>query len=273
MTRLTDAERREPTRMAGNRPRTPDLAVSRHAHMAEAFEIFAAGMGPFIDRRMAGYFADDPSWEEAAANRMGRAAEHGAADPLFQLLVLRRFWAPVFAEYFGQDLRGLIAQLVEARNLWAHFNLPDDTSYLDRILLAIERLLAPVDPEPVGRLRHLRSRLKNPVTGDGADAIDGPTQVDLLELRRQLGETEGAFVDLQTQFETVRRQLDLSRKASAGKQLRLTQLEQELLERDGAASALLSEIEFERATRNRLEWLFAGFIAVMLIVMVLLAQV
>lgn len=267
--------------MAENRARTPSLALSRHAQMAEAFELFATGMGPFIDERMTRYFADDPSWEEAAANRMGRANEHGAADPLFQLLVLRRFWSPVFADFFGQDLRGLVAQLVEARNLWAHFNLPDDTAYLDRILLAIERILAPVDPDPVGRLRQIRSRLKNPTTddtdtsSDGSDA-DGRTSdvpsVDVIALRRQLGESEGAFQEIQTQLDTMKQQLDVSRKASAGKQLRLTQLEQELLEREGRTSELRSTIEFERSTRNRVEWLFVSFIAVMMVVMVLLAQ-
>ncbi len=238
--------------------------------MAEAFAIFASGMGPFIDERMARYFADDPSWEEAAANRMGRANEHGAADPLFQLLVLRRFWAPVFADFFGQDLRNLIAQLVEARNLWAHFNLPDDTVYLDRILLAIERILATVDPDPVRRLRQIRGRLKNPTTDDGEP---GETDaVDIVALRTQLGESEGAFQDIQMQLDTMKKQLDMSRKASAGKQLRLAQLEQELLLRNDAATDLAIVIETERVTRNRVEWLFVSFIAVMLVMMVLLAQ-
>lgn len=209
--------------------------------------------------------------EEAAANRMGRANEHGAADPLFQLLVLRRFWAPVFADFFGQDLRGLIAQLVEARNLWAHFNLPDDTAYLDRILLAIERILAPVDPDPVRRLRKIRSRLKNPTTDDTESSGHDPG-VDVVALRRQLGESEGAFHDVQTQLDTMKQQLDVSRKASAGKQLRMAQLEQELLEREGRATELKSTIEIEQSTRNRVEWLFVSFIAVMMVVMVLLAQ-
>lgn len=262
--------------MADNRARTPTLALSRHAQMAEAFELFATGMGPFIDERMTRYFVDDPSWEEAAANRMGRANEHGAADPLFQLLVLRRFWSPVFAEFYGQDLRGLIGQLVEARNLWAHFNLPDDTAYLDRILLAIERILAPVDPDPVRRLRQIRSRLKNPSTDDTEASTDESDvdvpDVDVVALRRQLGESEGAFQDVQTQLDTMKQQLDVSRKASAGKQLRLAQLEQELLERDGRTTELRSTIEVERSTRNRVEWLFVSFIAVMMVVMVLLAQ-
>lgn len=254
--------------MPNELPATPDLAVSRHGQMAEAFELLAGALGPFIDERMAAYFADDLSWEETAANRMGRANEHGATDPLFQLLVLRRFWGPVFAEFFGQDLRNLVAQLIEARNLWAHFNLPDDTAYLDRILLSIERIAAPVDPDSTTRLRQLRSRLKNPTTDDaGMPRID---DVDLIALRSQLGETEGAFQDLQDQFSEIKEQLDLARRASAGKQLRLTVLEQELMEASGQTRMLEHHLEQELGTRQRLEWMFVVFIAAMLLVMVLL---
>ena len=252
-------------------PKTPDLAVSRHGQMAEAFEVLASALGPFIDQRMAAYFADDLSWEQTAANRMGRANEHGATDPLFQLLVLRRFWGPVFAEFFGEDLRGLVAQLIEARNLWAHFNLPDDTAYLDRILLSIERIAAPVAPEESSRLRKIRSRLRNPTTDDqGFSSID---DVDLIGLRAQLGETETAFQDLQDQFSEIKEQLDIARRASAGKQLRLTMLERELLDASGQTAALEDHLERERGSRHRMEWLFVVFIAAMLMVMVLLTTI
>ncbi len=248
--------------------RTPDLKISRHGQMTEAFELLAQGIGPFIDERMTVYFADDLSWEDAAANRMGRANEHGATDPLFQLLVLRRFWGPVFSDFFGEDLRGLVAQLIEARNLWAHFSLPDDTSYLDRILLSIERLLSPVAPDDAIALRRIRTRLRNPSTDDAAGAIQEP--VDLIALRTQLGETEGAFQQLQTDFAAITEQLTIARKASAGKQLRLNMLERELLETTGQAARLEHHLAFEMGARQRLEWIFVAFIAVMLLVMVLL---
>ncbi|MDA3038226.1 MAG: Swt1 family HEPN domain-containing protein [Actinomycetota bacterium] len=248
--------------------RTPDLKISRHGQMTEAFELLAQGVGPFIDDRMSVYFADDLSWEDAASNRMGRANEHGATDPLFQLLVLRRFWGPVFSEFFGEDLRSLVAQLIEARNLWAHFSLPDDTAYLDRILLSIERLMSPVAPESAIVLRRIRTRLKNPWTDDVAG--DSQEPVDLVALRSQLGETEGAFQQLQTDFAAINEQLTIARKASAGKQLRLNMLERELLETTGQAAQLEHHLAFERNPRQRLEWIFVVFIAVMLLVMVLL---
>lgn len=256
--------------MAGDNARTPDLATSRHAQLAEAFEIFARGMGPFIDERMADYFADEMSWTETAANRMGRPAEHGATDPLFQLLVLRRFWGPVFAEHFGDDLRGLIGQVIEARNLWAHFNLPDDTAYLDRILLSLERVLAPVAPTDVSNLRPIRTRLKNPVVGD--DRSDDPVdRVDTSNLQAQLIDSESAFEDLQTQYSDMSDELKQSRRAAADKQLRIATIERQLNEVHGRSEVLETYLNAERSSRNRIEWLFVGFITVMLLLMVLIS--
>lgn len=247
----------------------PDLRVSRHGQLAEAFEIFATGMGPFIDAQMHGHFADEISWAEAAANRLGRPTEHGATDPLFQLLVLRRFWGPVFSSTFHQDLRRLVEQLIEARNLWAHFNLPDDTAYLDRVLLAIERILAPVEPESVRGLRKIRARLKNPTPIDGqAEPAPG---IDRAELERQLVDTEAAFADLRRQQESLTSQLALARRANAGRQHRLSEMEQQLLEAAGRSQVLETYLRNERMARSRMEWLFVGFIAAMLVVMVLLA--
>lgn len=250
-------------------PSTPDLAISRHGQLAEAFETFAVGMGPFIDDRMAAYFPNEFSWAETAANRMGRPAEHGATDPLFQLLVLRRFWGPVFADFFGNDLRGLIGQVIEARNLWAHFSLPDDAAYLDKILLSIERILAPVAPEHVSRLRTIRTKLRNPETGD-SDA-EMLITVDALALRTQLGETEAAFDDLQGELSDLATQLDHSRKAAAAKQLRIAAIEKQLNDVHGRSDILQTYLDDERSSRSRMEWLFVGFITVMLIVMVIIS--
>lgn len=247
----------------------PDLRVSRHGQMAEAFEIFALGMGPFIDTEMHQHFADETSWTEAAANRLGRPAEHGATDPLFQLLVLRRFWGPVFSDTFATDLRRLVEQLIEARNLWAHFNLPDDPAYLESILLAIERILAPIDPDSVGDLRKIRARLKNPVIS-GDEQAEVP-DVDPAILEQHLTDTEAAFSDLKSQQEALTSQLALARRANAGRQHRLSEMEQELLEAAGRSEILETYLRNERLTKSRMEWLFVGFIAAMLLVMVLLA--
>lgn len=255
--------------MSTDFPTTPDLAISRHGQLAEAFETFASGMGPFIDERMANYFPGELNWAETAANRMGRPAEHGATDPLFQLLVLRRFWGPVFADFFGNDLRSIIGQIIEARNLWAHFSLPEDAAYIDKILLSIERVLAPVAPERVSRLRQIRTRLKNPETDDSSPSA--LLEVDALSLQVQLGETEAAFDDLQGEMTDLTSELNNSRRAAANKQLRIAAIEKQLQDVHGRSDVLQTYLDAERNSRSRMEWLFVGFITVMLIVMVIIS--
>lgn len=255
----------------------PNLAVSRHGLLAQAFEIMADVLGPFIDERMAVYFAGEPSWSEAAANRLGRPAEHGATDPLFQLLVLRRFWGPVFSDFFGRDLRGLVNELIETRNLWAHFSLPEEVDQLDRAVLAVERLLAPIEPEAASSLRRLRSRLHNPTefgshpgpTRAGEATDQGEPAVNMALLAAQLSETEVVFHELQTRYGDVVEQLDKSRKIAASKHVRLIALEHQLIEIEGRTQAAEAFLAEERTTRYRIEWLFVGLLATLLLFMVL----
>lgn len=317
-----------------------DLAIGRHAVMAEAFELLANHLGPFIDDRMAEYFCNEPSWAEAAANRLGRPAEHGATDPLFQLLVLRRFWGPVFADFYGQDLRQIIGQLIETRNKWAHFSFPHNPEALQRSVLAIERLLAPVEPGITGRLRRLGARVYDPdqdidvpqhsqhpqhsasvlpaapadsghatqpeqadrspgstglvpavapprkasgspgwsASGPGRGAgagVGGPRpsrrrdDVDVAALRSQLAETETVFKELQYRYGDLKNELDNTKRITASKQLRLTAVEQRLVEAEDHSTAVEENLIEERITRHHIEWLIVSLLATVLLFMVL----
>ena len=95
--------------------------------------------------------------------------------------------------------------------------------------------------------------------------------VDREALERQLENTEEAFAELKTQQEALASQLDIARRANAGRQHRLSEMEQELLEAAGRSEVLESYLRSERMARNRMEWLFVGFMAAMLLVMILLA--
>ncbi len=261
--------------------------LSRHALLADCFELMAEVLGPFIDQRMAGYFEDEESWTEAAANRLGRSNDHGDTDPLFQLLILRRFWGPVFAEYFDTDLRGIIGELIDTRNKWAHFNLPRDPDSLDRSVLAIERLISPVAPEHSGELRATRAQLRSsphlerlsPIEPDPEalassaeaeeDSGQTPSDTEVAQLAAQLTETESVFRDLQERYGDVVSELQSSRAVAAKKQLHLSALEQQLIlirTRTSAAEAILAE---ERTTRYRIEWLVVGLLATLTMFLVL----
>lgn len=251
-----------------------DLALSRHALMARAFELMAGALGSFIDERMIEYFVDEPSWSEAAANRLGRPTEHGATDPLFQLLVLQRFWGPVFAGFYGRDLRGIITELIETRNQWAHFNLPEQTATLERSILAIERLTAPVQPETTTVLRQLRARIgdttvQTPMQSRSGDVDQQAVVVDVAELEAQLSETESVFQELQDRHGKTLLELDTSRQIAADKQLRLSALERQLREIESRSLAAETFLVEERITRYRIEWLFVGLLATILLFLVL----
>jgi hypothetical protein len=247
---------------------TERRAIGRHGVMAEAFELMATGLGPFIDERMAAHFSDAESWSDVASNRLGRPTEHGATDPLFQLLVLRRFWGPVFAEDFGEDLRGLVTGLVETRNRWAHFSLPDDAGQLQRSILAIERLVAPIEPESAARLRRLRTLIDDP-DRDGPLGGQPAQPVDVSALQSQLSETEAVFVDLQDRYGDLEAELSNSRRVSATRQLRLSALERRLAEIEQRTRTAEELLAAERTTRYRIEWLFIGLVATMLLFMIL----
>ena len=128
--------------------------------------------------------------------------------------------------------------------------------------------MSPVAPDQAIQLRRIRTRLKNPTTDD--ELVPEIDAIDVLALRNQLGETEGAFQQLQDDFVAVNEQLTIARKASAGRQLRLNLLERELLETTGQAAQLENHLALEMDARQRLEWIFVGFITVMLVVMLLL---
>ncbi len=254
-------------------PRTPDVAVGRHALLARAFETFGAAMAEFVELQMVGYFGDEETtpWNLVAAGKLGRTDSSGVTDPLFQLLVIRRFWGPVFSDFFKEDLRPLVGQLVEARNLWAHFNLPSQSSYVDRLLLAMERIVAPVAPEVTTDLRALRSELHEPANGDSDISIESLVAPDSVALIAQLRKTEAAFEDLQRKFGELSDQLTATRRAAAGKQLKLSAAENKLKGLAREAERLESRLEAEFLSRTRMEWLFVAFITLMVMVMTLIS--
>ena len=237
---------------------------SRHALLAHAFEVFGRSFGPFVDERMSRHFPEELDWAAAAADRMGRSTELEATDPLFQLLVVRRFWGPVFADFFAQDLRGLVNELIEVRNRWAHLDLPEDAAYLERALLAIERLVAPVAPLEVTGLRRIRSGLRSsPSTTDHDHRDEGAA------LAAQLSETEAAFEALRDRHAEMVEQLEQARRAAAARQLHLATLERNLQALRNRSSSLEHAMAAERSRWDRVQWLLVGLIAVLLALMAL----
>jgi|GEM_PF-4939599 len=239
-----------------------NLNLRGHAHIAEAFETFAVGMSNNIKRHMETYFENE-SWAEAASEKLGRPNENGASDPYFQLLVLRRFWGPVFEKQYKDDLRPIINELIEIRNKWAHLSLPKDIESLEKAVLMMERILAPVNPEATIEIRNIRSRLKNP----DSRVQPSTAMIDLHEIQTELEETNRIFDDLKKANSQLSDELSQSRKISAKKQLKLTALENQINTIQGKSLAFEHYLSEERQKRDRVEWLFVILLAVLLLVM------
>ncbi len=247
--------------MQRNAPR--DVIVSRHSDMAHAFQLFSRAMSDFIDNRMGSYLQSS-QWTQQAAQKLGRPLEHGAADPYFQLLVLQRFWGPVFSDFYGEDLRSIIQALIVMRNNWAHFALADDVNELDQAVVMMERLVAQVDFDAAIEIRGIRPRLKNPKHIEMPEDLE----TELSELQAQLEQTKSIVDSIETERSQLQDQLGQTRKISADKQLRLSSLENQLVTIREKSQALELHLEQQKAQQNRLEWLAIGFIVVLMLVLV-----
>jgi len=249
--------------MSQQKDQNKKLAEDRHINMAEAFEIFAKGMSESISQRMQAYLGEE-SWTQAASAKLGRPDEHGNSDPYFQLLVIRRFWGPVFSDLYKEDLRPIIGELIEFRNKWAHFALPEDISLLVRAVVIMERLLAPADPDASIEMRKIKFQLNNPTERAENSNVD----IDLELLLTELDEATEIFEDLKEKNEILNEELDTSRKISATKQLELSAMETQLSIIQGKSLAFEHYLSEQRAERDRIEWLFVGLLAAILLIMI-----
>ncbi len=98
--------------------------MSYRAPVGDVLEVLAEGLAPYVDRRMSAHLRSDTDWILTAAGKLGKRPDVlvSVSDPQFQLEVISRFWGPVFAEDLDPAARGIVADLLEARNNWAHIN-------------------------------------------------------------------------------------------------------------------------------------------------------
>ena len=244
-----------------------------HGHLGRAFQLMAWGLGHHIDEAMSGYLADDIDWAAAAFDRMGRKDDLQASDPLFQLLVIRRFWGPAFKKSLGDELRPAIEQLIEARNLWAHFSLPAEVGYVDRTLGLIARLLTKVDAPESSEVKALRASLHHPTVGDTGDVrlIPEPDP-DATELAEQLEETEAAFSSLQDRINALDAELERARAQRETSRAELGRATREIADLEQNSVELEQEIVDHRDGRMLLISLFVAILIGMALVIVLISS-
>jgi uncharacterized protein len=136
------------------------MAVSHRDRVGQAFELPAAGLMPYVDRRMRAASQLKERWFAEFARR--ERGEVSLDDPATQLKVLADHWDLAFREELRRSDRNVVFELRDVRNRWAHnatFSIDDTYRALD----SIERLLVAVDATEateVGRSKDELMRLK-----------------------------------------------------------------------------------------------------------------
>ena len=124
------------------------MALSNRDRVGRGFELLAAGMKPFVDRRMKATHDAKERWFEAwvKGEQAGRGGSFKVSldDPLVQLNVIKANWKQTFERDLSNQDRNAAYDLANYRNQWAH---NDAFSFDDcyRVLDKIEQLLLAID--------------------------------------------------------------------------------------------------------------------------------
>ena len=122
------------------------MAITNHERVGKAMDLLKAGLGPFVEREIR--IAE--SQKSGDWNLQRYAGDTPLADrPVSEwdvaalLKLMRNAWNDVFAKTLGRAERGLVFEILDHRNHWAHQrNFSSDDVY--RVLDSADRLLAAV---------------------------------------------------------------------------------------------------------------------------------
>jgi predicted AAA+ superfamily ATPase len=132
------------------------MALSNRERVGRSFELLAAGLGPYIDRKMRAASRSGPDWKGDFPR------DSSLDDPSFQLRVMADRWDDAFRDELTRTDRNLVFELRDVRNRWAH-NQPFAADDTYRALDSIERLLAAAGADEtaeVGRSKDELMRLR-----------------------------------------------------------------------------------------------------------------
>ena len=143
------------------------MALSNRDRVGQAFELLAAGLGPYVSRRMKQ--AAGSGWLDdfTASARPPMPGPPSLTDPALQLRVMAEAWDAAFRAERSRAERNLVFELRDVRNRWAHnaaFSVDDAYRALD----SVERLLSAVDaPEAADVGRSKEELMRQRFEGEG----------------------------------------------------------------------------------------------------------
>jgi hypothetical protein len=174
------------------------------AQVGMVFEAIAEGLAPYVDKRMAAHLEGD-DWILVASTKLGKRPDIAVSltDPQFQLEVITRFWGPVFAKELDPELRGVVKELLAARNAWAHMSdtQPMDLPFAEKVHELARELLEGVGSPVADEVDGLHDRLRWDSIHEAAEAADVDDHTALMHRLAELEEERG---ELNRQLESAR---------------------------------------------------------------------
>jgi hypothetical protein len=223
------------------------VSAGYRGEVGTAFEVLGEGLAPFVDERMSAAFPHE-DWILTAAGKLGKRRDVlvSLSDPHFQLEVINRWWAPVFAGALGEARRSTITELRTARNHWAHPD-PDHPVDVDealRVHQAAEDVLRAIDAPEADRVRDLADAVRWRDLGEQA-GDRGVSEAELLlhELTRLQKQRDELFAQLEHARHEAR--------SASGRQRAVARQLAELQSQYAAVSGLRDDYESLRRQLER----------------------
>ncbi|MFM6454527.1 MAG: ribonuclease III [Planktothrix sp.] len=127
-----------------------NMQLSNHDRIGQSLTLLSQAVSPYVEKKI--IECNDKKWfdKEKAnisnKNNSNSSDEENIQDVSVLLNIINKRWNHVFSNYLSTAERGLVNELIEVRNKWAHNNCfsADDTF---RALDSIHRLLVKIDAE------------------------------------------------------------------------------------------------------------------------------
>ncbi|HZY70856.1 MAG TPA: Swt1 family HEPN domain-containing protein [Thermoplasmata archaeon] len=159
------------------------MPFTNHERVGKGFAHLAKGLTPFVERELQAVYGEEWRHKTTKAIREDKAERrttdaHSAWDAQSILLAMSNAWSDVFHRVLGRAESGLISELREIRDRWAH-QKPFTTDDAYRALDSMSRLLAAVSAPEAAEVESqkqelLRVRFEEHARKDSRRAADMP---------------------------------------------------------------------------------------------------
>ncbi len=144
------------------------MAVSNRDRVGRAFEQLAAGLAPYVDRRMRMASRAGRNWMPEYASAVQYRGDASLEDPAFLLRVMVDCWDRAFTSELSRTDRNFVFELRDVRNRWAHnqqFTVRDTYRALD----SIEQLLTSIDAHQAAQVGQVKDEVARQLTPHAAE--------------------------------------------------------------------------------------------------------